>query len=141
MRGFTLIEMIVVVAVIAIVASIAYPAYQDYIVRTRRTEAKALLMELASKLERCFVEYNAYNHKDCPLQNNATVSSSQGFYTVKVEIPSGTAFTLSAIPQGAHANDKCGKFVLEHTGKVSVPDAPDSMGDTPEKKLNKCWDR
>src|SRR5690606_26566556 len=71
MRGFTLIEMIVVVAVIAIVASIAYPAYQDYIARTRRTEAKALLMELTSKLERCFVEYNAYNHKDCPLQNNA----------------------------------------------------------------------
>lgn len=141
MRGFTLIEMIVVVAVIAIVASIAYPSYQDYITRTRRTEAKTLLLELASKLERCFIEYNAYNHEDCPLQHEDTVNSPQGYYTVEVEIPNASTFTLSAIPKGAHAKDKCGKFVLKHNGEVSVPDATSDMGDTAEKKLNNCWNR
>src|SRR3546814_3057220 len=47
MRGFTLIELMVVVAIIAILASIAYPAYTDYIVKTRRSAGAACLLEQA----------------------------------------------------------------------------------------------
>src|SRR3546814_19160945 len=52
MRGFTLIELMVVVAIIAILSSISYPAYTDYTVKTRRSAVSACTLEKAQFLER-----------------------------------------------------------------------------------------
>ena len=41
-KGFTLIELMIVVAVIAVLAVIALPAYQNYVVRSRISEALVL---------------------------------------------------------------------------------------------------
>ena len=48
-RGFTLIEVIITVAIVAILAAVALPTYRDHMRKSRRAEAQAYLMAVASR--------------------------------------------------------------------------------------------
>lgn len=60
MRGFTLIEVMIVAAVIAILAAVAYPAYTDQIRKGKRADARAALMNLLQQQERHMTQRNVY---------------------------------------------------------------------------------
>ena len=59
-KGYTLIELMIVVAVVGILASVAYPAYKSQVEQTRRSTAQADLLELSSFMERWYTENFTY---------------------------------------------------------------------------------
>ena len=56
-RGFTLIELMIVIAVVALLASIAMPAYTTYITRGKLAEAQSSLLAMRTESEQ-FVQDN-----------------------------------------------------------------------------------
>lgn len=123
--GFTLVELMVVVAIVAILAAIAYPTYQEQMIKTRRAEGRAAIMEVATRLERCFTRFNAYDNAACSA--TASMLSENGYYQVSAKSISAAAFTLEAKPQLAQVDDtRCGTLTLTNVGVRGQSGTPPS---------------
>lgn len=117
-RGFTLLELMIVVAVVAILAAIAFPSYTQYVTRTNRAEGRAVLLNTAQALERCYTRFSAYNDAACTVA--FPINSETGVYSMPEanQTIAAATFTIQAVPQGAQAtrDTRCGTLSLTHTG-------------------------
>ena len=113
--GFTLIELIIVVGIIAILAAIAYPSYQNYVLRTRRTNGAACLLEGAQFMERYYTTRLTYVGGDpaLPCEN-----SMAAFYTLPAPATTASTYTMTIVPQGIQAakDTKCGTLGINQAG-------------------------
>ena len=114
-KGFTLIEVMIVVAIVAILASIALPAYNDQIRKSRRTDAQRELVAWAQALERTFTTSATYG--DCSA-GTPSGTSSNTYYTFSADGGNCTAttFTLSAAPISGASQAADGTMTLDNTG-------------------------
>lgn len=124
-RGFTLLEMMIVAAIVGILASIAYPSYQNHLIRTRRADAKANLLELAQLMERNFTLTGRYNLDaggnaiTAPPWTEAPRDSGTKFYDLRFQTATLTAsaFTLEAVPKNAQTGDTlCSTLRIDQAG-------------------------
>jgi type IV pilus assembly protein PilE len=142
-KGFTLLELVIVVAIIGVLAAFVYPSYQDYVRDARRTEARSLLLEAASRQERFYTTQspNSYAANMTALgYANNNQPTEQNFYQVSITpLPAGcapgtatlcTTFTATATPINAQVGDGCGNLTLTNIGVKG------RSGATP---LDECW--
>jgi type IV pilus assembly protein PilE len=134
--GFSLIELMVTVAVAATLAAIVIPTYQSQIRKSRRTEARTAVMDLATREERYYSVNNDYSSSALQLGYGAadaqinTMSVGAGYYTVTVVAngalpPAPATFTITATAVGTQAKDTgCLTFTVDDKGtQTSAPAA------------------
>ena len=91
-NGFTLMELMIVIAIIATIASIAIPTYNEQVMKSKRSDAKSMLLTMASQQERFFYDENAYAQDLSTLGYAAnTVESDEGYYDLSITSPSSTS--------------------------------------------------
>lgn len=133
-RGVTLIELMIVVVVIGILASVAYPSYQQYILRTKRTEGKALLMDIVARQERFYMDRNSYTDDLTSLGfGSEAPKSAEGNYAASVAAgPSAdiaSSYEVTVSPQWPGGDPECGNLTLDSRGAQGS-----SIG-----SLERCW--
>jgi type IV pilus assembly protein PilE len=115
--GFSLLELMIVVVIVGILASIALPAYQQYSRETKRADAHAALLRIATIQEKFFSNNNQYAVSTTTLgYAGHPAISNEGFWAVSVTAVGAATFTLSAAPAGGHVDPDCPAITLTSAG-------------------------
>ena len=123
MRGVTLLELMIVVVIIGILTAIAYPSYTRFVERAKRTEAKALLLQIAIDQERFYLQNSTFGDMADLLFDEPQITDSEA-YSVTITANNASNFSATATYQlsGEEAG-KCITFTIDGRGtKTSAPD-------------------
>ena len=114
-RGFTLIELMVVIVVAGVLMAIAVPSYFDQVKRARRADAREALSDLATRQEQFFLDNKAYTNVVTDLGRPA--SSVNDYFDIDIPVFSTTTYTLRATAVGNQVKDTdCPALTLDQAG-------------------------
>lgn len=123
-KGFNLIELMIVVAIIAILAAIAYPSYKEHIRHTKRVDMQTTLQQIAMQIQR----YKVANFKvsgatasDLGIASSYPANGTR-LYTVNLApVTSGSltaeTWVLTATPIANTSQSGDGDIVLNYRGE------------------------
>jgi type IV pilus assembly protein PilE len=140
--GFTLIELMVTLVVASILITVAIPGYQTFIRKSRRTDAKTAVLDLAGREESYFSTQNKYSALPADVGYTAFPSAvGSGYYTINVVVGAPAVavpatFTITAVPAAGSTqlqDAACQQFTVDQLGNQKATDA----GGTDTTQL--CW--
>ncbi len=129
-----MIELLIVVVIVGILAAIAYPSYRSQMLKSRRSDGQALLLDVATRQERFFSDNGRY-------ADNTGLSlpavTAAGYYAVTIDAPVvgtcelASCFIARATAQNGQEQDKCGNLTLTSTGVKGITGTEVAAAD--------CW--
>jgi type IV pilus assembly protein PilE len=136
-HGFTLIELMITVAIVAILATIASVSYNSQVQKSRRTDARSAVLDLAGREEKLFSTTNAYSGAASDLGYAAAgtpwpIAVGSNYYNVSVTVGAPpTTYVIKATAINSQASDgQCLTLFVDQTGLQS------STGTAPAAT---CW--
>ena len=148
--GFTLVELMIVVVLASILLAIAVPSYMSQVRRSRRTEAKTALLDLAGREESYYSTNGAqYTNAAANLGwAGFSVPFGSGYYRLDLcepaaaacqglaipNAPAAPSYQLVATPLGTQTGDtQCAQFGVDSTGQQYAVD------NTGANNTAYCW--
>jgi type IV pilus assembly protein PilE len=136
-KGFTLIEVMIVVVIIGIIAAIGYPSYQEHVRKARRADAQTSLLELSQFMERYYTSNGRYlkadnTAPDLPFTEAPKDGGTKVYDLSFTDTPTANAYTLRAVPKGSMSSDLCGTLTISNTG---------AKGQKAGATAEQCWRR
>jgi len=153
MKGFTLLELVMVMVVIAILTSIAIPSYLSQIQKARRSDAMDSVLDCAAAQARFFSTQSPSTYFDQTVavdsgfcnSDGTNLGSKEQYYRLTVAnnnpancTTNGTlwCFNITAAPapgSGQLDDDQCQTFRVDHRGNRTATD------DGGNDSTDVCW--
>lgn len=138
-RAFSLLELVVALAIVAVVTAYAMPAYRAYAARGYRMDAMLALYRAAHFIE------TAWSVRPAPgsagmLPAGLDRVPPQGPAVYRLHLQPADAdnggYAIEAVPSagGLMANDRCGTFVLDATGRRA-----NRVSGVSAVQMEDCW--
>jgi len=143
LRGFSLMELMITLAVAAILLMVAIPSYMNYVMKSRRSDAKTSILEISQLEENFRGDNNKYSDNIQELcrsfqcnDNYKKSFSKEGFYTLVLTATPTTTFTITATPAADKAqvgDTMCAEFSVNQLGQRAAKNSSTS------DSTSECW--
>jgi len=127
--GFSLVELMIAVAIIGILTAVALPSYNNYVLRTRLTEAFTGLAGVQPKMEQHWANTRTYEGFDAAALKLMPPDSE--YFTFALTEASAGAYLMTATGQGPVDGFV---YTIDQNGQRATTGVPDGW-DTNDN----CW--